>query len=135
MLLAIFFPDFGAQKHGPCHHARTSLPGEEGRSAPHALCPLPALSAKQLSEIQNAIFRNSLRYCERQARTHPPCRPLKWVFVFLYVEPDFVLAEIRRDGRAQLRAIRSEMVTCRQVLKILLLLRRSFTPVTTAQKV
>src|SRR5208283_4507989 len=68
MLLAIFFPDFGAQKHGPCHHARTSLPGEEGRSAPHALCPLPALSAKQLSEIQNAIFRNSLRYCERQAR-------------------------------------------------------------------
>jgi integrase len=26
------------------------------------------LPAKQLSEIQNAIFRKSLRYCEREAR-------------------------------------------------------------------
>lgn len=69
MLLAIFFPDFGAQKHGPCHHARTFAPGEEGRSAPHALCSLPALPAKQLSEIQNAIFRDSLRYCEREVST------------------------------------------------------------------
>src|SRR5215469_4637748 len=66
MLLAIFFPDFGAQKHGPCHHARTSPPLKEGRSAPHALCPLPALLAKQLSEIPNASLRKSLRYCERE---------------------------------------------------------------------
>ena len=28
---------------------------------------MPVLPAKQLSEIQNANFRKSLRYCERQA--------------------------------------------------------------------